>query len=188
MAAVAGACGVAVRTGSRHCCVGFRQQRSGCNAESETSPSLPPDGTLRHLNAAAAPRPRLCCCCCCCLHGLSAVDLTATYLAYFYHICKSAHPLHIIPPLYLTISPRPVLYILHQLNFPLLSSVIQQNREVAHLIYIVRLYLGNSSLTAYNVQGPLTSLIRAFNHISRSLSGDGVCAVVMEMAMLKRKP
>lgn len=33
VAAVAGACGVAVRTGSRHCCVGFRQQRSGCNAE-----------------------------------------------------------------------------------------------------------------------------------------------------------
>lgn len=44
--------------------LGFRQQRSGCNAESETSPSLPLDGTLRHLNAGAAPGPRLCCCCC----------------------------------------------------------------------------------------------------------------------------
>lgn len=31
--AVAGACGVAVRTGSRHCCIGVRQQRPGCNAE-----------------------------------------------------------------------------------------------------------------------------------------------------------
>lgn len=31
--------------------------------QSETSPSLPPDGTLRHLNAAAAPEPRLWRCC-----------------------------------------------------------------------------------------------------------------------------
>ncbi len=116
-AAVAGACGVAVRTGSRHCCVGFRQQRSGCNAESETSPSLPPDGTLRHLNAAAAPRPRLCRCC---LHGLSDVYVTATYLTYFYHLCKSAHPLRIIPPLYLIIVSYPGLFILYLLNFPLI--------------------------------------------------------------------
>lgn len=36
-AAVAWACGVAVGTGSRHCC-GFRQQRSGCNAESKVRP------------------------------------------------------------------------------------------------------------------------------------------------------
>lgn len=67
VAAVAGARGVAVRTGSRHCCVGNPAAAAAAAAalrlqcrESETSPSLPADGTLRHLNAAAAQRPRLC--------------------------------------------------------------------------------------------------------------------------------
>lgn len=42
---------------------------SSCNAEWNFSPAVPasPDGTLRHLNAAAAPRPRLRRCC---LQGL----------------------------------------------------------------------------------------------------------------------
>lgn len=39
---------------------GGSSARAAMQRESITSPSLPADGTLRHLNAAAAQRPRLC--------------------------------------------------------------------------------------------------------------------------------
>lgn len=77
--------------------------------QSETSPSLPPDGTLRHLNAAAAPRPRLCRCC---LHGLSEIQeitLLSAVLHIFhsllYHVFKSVHILF-HTSLYLIIFPQ----------------------------------------------------------------------------------
>lgn len=55
VAVVAGACGAAVRTGSRHCCVGFRSSASAAMQSGTYS--------LRHLNASAARWPRLCCSC-----------------------------------------------------------------------------------------------------------------------------
>ena len=134
VAAVAGACGVAVRTGSRHCCVEFRQQRSGCNAESETSPSLPSDGTLRHLNAAAAPRPRLCRCC---LHGLSEVQEITLHSAVprifhslLHHVFKSVHILF-LTSLYLIILPCNV-YVFPQFS-PMWFNKIVKNTEVGML-------------------------------------------------------
>lgn len=57
--ALAGARRVAVRTGSRHCCVGNQAAAVAAAAlrlqcrESETSPSRRADGTLRHRKAAA---------------------------------------------------------------------------------------------------------------------------------------
>lgn len=77
--------------------------------QSETSPSLPPDGTLRHLNAAAAPRPRLCRCC---LHGLSEIQEITLHIAVLhifhsllYHVFKSVHILF-HTSLYLIIFPQ----------------------------------------------------------------------------------